>query len=37
VPPITPTTNMRYVRASDDGTARAYVFDEESGMVYILD
>jgi len=37
VPPVTPTASMRYVRASDDGNATAYVFDEESGMVYILD
>jgi hypothetical protein len=33
--PLTPT--MRYVRASSDGEATAYVFDEISGMVYILD
>jgi hypothetical protein len=33
--PLTPT--MRYVRASSDGEASAYVFDEVSGMVYILD
>jgi hypothetical protein len=33
--PLTPT--MRYVRASSDGGASAYVFDEVSGMVYILD
>jgi hypothetical protein len=33
--PLTPT--MRYVRASTDGEATAYVFDEVSGMVYILD
>ncbi|MFI5244517.1 MAG: hypothetical protein ACHQQR_04770 [Gemmatimonadales bacterium] len=33
--PLTPT--MRYVRASSDGEATAYVFDELSGMVYILD
>jgi hypothetical protein len=26
-----------YVRASEDGCALAYVFDDESGMVYILD
>jgi hypothetical protein len=31
------TTAMRYVRAPDDGEASAYVFDEDSGMVYILD
>lgn len=37
VPPMTPTASMRYVRASADGTASAYVFDEDSGMVYILD
>jgi hypothetical protein len=33
--PLTPT--MRYVRSSTDGDASAYVFDEDSGMVYILD
>ena len=33
--PLTPT--MRFVRSSADGNASAYVFDEESGMVYILD
>ena len=33
--PITPT--MRYVRVPADGTGCAWVFDEESGMVYILD
>jgi hypothetical protein len=31
------TSSMRYVRASSDGDACAYVFDEDSGMVYILD
>ena len=33
--PLTPS--MRYVRASSDGEATAYVFDEISGMVFILD
>jgi hypothetical protein len=33
----TPSSSMRYVRASSDGDACAYVFDEDSGMVYILD
>jgi hypothetical protein len=33
--PLTPA--MRYVRAAGDGEASAYVFDETSGMVYILD
>ena len=33
----TPSSAMRYVRASSDGDACAYVFDEDSGMVYILD
>jgi hypothetical protein len=35
--PIALTPTMRYVRASSDGEASAYVFDEVSGMVYILD
>lgn len=35
--PISITPGMRYVRASGDGQAPAYLFDEESGMVYILD
>jgi hypothetical protein len=35
--PISVTPAMHYVRASGDGEATAYVFDEESGMVYILD
>lgn len=35
--PIAVTPAMRYVRSSADGNASAYVFDEESGMVYILD
>ena len=35
--PIPLTPAMRYVRASSDGAASAYVFDEISGMVYILD
>jgi hypothetical protein len=28
---------LHYVSASPDGLAPAYVFDDESGMVYILD
>ena len=35
--PIPLTPAMRYVRTSSDGEASAYVFDEVSGMVYILD
>jgi hypothetical protein len=35
--PIPLTPAMRYNRASSDGDASAYVFDEISGMVYILD
>jgi hypothetical protein len=35
--PVYSTPTMRYVRASSDGLAPAYVFDEDSGMVYILD
>lgn len=35
--PARSTPTMRYVRASRDGLASAYVFDEDSGMVYILD
>ncbi|HLA91531.1 MAG TPA: hypothetical protein VJL28_13975 [Gemmatimonadaceae bacterium] len=35
--PAFATPTMRYVRASDDGLAPAYVYDEETGMVYILD
>jgi hypothetical protein len=35
--PILRTPSMRFVRASSDGEASAYVFDEESGMVYIPD
>lgn len=35
--PVALTPTMRYVRSSADGGASAYVFDEESGMVYILD
>jgi hypothetical protein len=27
----------RYVRRSDDGLVPAYVFDEASGMIYIVD
>jgi hypothetical protein len=35
--PVHGTPPMHYVRASSDGEASAYVFDELSGMVYILD
>jgi len=35
--PIALTPTMRYVRSSADGDASAYVFDEGTGMVYILD
>jgi hypothetical protein len=35
--PIALTPSMRYVRSSSDGNASAYVFDADSGMVYILD
>jgi hypothetical protein len=30
-------STLRFVRRSDDGLAPAYVFDEDSGMIYILD
>ena len=33
--PLTPT--MRYMRLATDGDETAYVFDDASGMVYILD
>ena len=32
-----PASALRFVRESGDGLAPAYVFDEESGMIYILD
>jgi hypothetical protein len=35
--PVYATPSLHYVRRSADGAAPAYVFDEESGMVYILD
>jgi hypothetical protein len=35
--PIPHTPTMHYVRASSGGDASAYVFDEHSGTVYILD
>ena len=35
--PVRVTPAMRYVRAAADGAGTAYVFDEGSGMVYILD
>ncbi len=31
------TAAMRYVRSSDDGGESVYVFDAQSGMVYLLD
>lgn len=33
--PLTPT--MRYMRLATDGDETVYVFDDASGMVYILD
>ena len=35
--PVPRTPAMHYVRTSGDGRASAYVFDEVSGMVYLLD
>ncbi|MFI5244060.1 MAG: hypothetical protein ACHQQR_02460 [Gemmatimonadales bacterium] len=35
--PVYATPSMHYIRRSADGAAPAYVFDDESGMVYILD
>lgn len=35
--PVVTTPSMHYVRAAEDGASTAYVFDEDSGMVYILD
>jgi hypothetical protein len=32
-----PAPTLHFVRSSDDGLAPAYVFDEDSGMIYILD
>ena len=32
-----PSHGLRFVRESSDGLAPAYVFDESSGMIYILD
>ena len=34
--PISRTPALGYVRSSSDGDASAYVFDDESGMVYLL-
>ncbi len=34
--PIDRTPALGYVRSSSDGDASAYVFDDESGMVYLL-
>ena len=36
-PAVVATSAMRLVNRSADGQASAYVFDEASGMVYILD
>ncbi len=35
--PVVTTPSMHFVRAAEEGTSTAYVFDEDSGMVYILD
>lgn len=35
--PVYATPSMHFVRRSADGAAPAYVFDDENGMVYILD
>jgi hypothetical protein len=35
--PAYATPSMHYVHESADGLAPAYVFDDETGMVYILD
>ena len=35
--PLRRIPTMRYVRHPADGNDSAYVFDDESGMVYILD
>ncbi|MFI5312105.1 MAG: hypothetical protein ACHQQ3_12775 [Gemmatimonadales bacterium] len=35
--PVRSTPTMHYVHRSRDGLAPPYVFDEDSGMVYILD
>ena len=32
-----PESTIRFVRRSDDGLAPADMFDEDSGMIYILD
>jgi hypothetical protein len=32
-----PWARLHLVRRSDDGLAPEYVFDEDSGMIYILD
>ena len=34
--PIPRTPALGYVRSTSDGDASAYVFDDESGMVYLL-
>jgi hypothetical protein len=35
--PVYAMPTMHYVRQSSDGAAPAYVFDDQTGMVYILD
>jgi hypothetical protein len=35
--PLPGTPTLHYVRGSRDGHANAYAWDEETGMVYILD
>ena len=35
--PDTALKSLRFVRGSKDGQASAYAWDEDSGMVYILD
>lgn len=35
--PSSTVSTMHYVQRSDDGLAPAYAFDEDTGMVYILD
>ena len=34
--PITRTPALGYIRSSSDGVSSVYVFDDESGMVYLL-
>jgi hypothetical protein len=35
--PLPRTPSLHYVRSSADGQASAYAWDEDTGMVYILD